>query len=395
MTYTVVGGGLSGLVAAVALAREGEQVELFEHRSHLGGRGASVTQDGFTFNFGPHAIYKNGLTYKTLQGWGIELAGGSPQLSSNSFAVADGRLYKLPVGAGSLFQCGYLNAFEKLDFGNSFRKLTALDPETVPGVTVDTWLAENVRTDKARAMVLALVRLSTYSNAPEHLSLAASVYQLQLSGGGVVYLDGGWQSMIDALAGEAQRLGVHIRTGEVSAVRPNTILAVPPQEIERLTGVSLPKRRPARMACLDLGLTELPPGAALFALGVDQPMYLSVHSQWAKLATRGKALVQIGSCLREDEHCTRESLEAFADIAMPGWRDRIVHARFLPEMTVVHAITQPEPRIAEDVLCSHPGLETVQIAGDWVGSQGMLADACTASALRAARGLLQAAGANH
>ena len=65
---------------------------------------------------------------------------------------------------------------------------------------------------------------------------------------------------------------------------------------------------------------------------------------------------------------------------MPGWRAEVDVERFLPDMTVVHAIAAPEGRPDVDAL----GMEGVALAGDWIGPDGMLADAAVASGLRAA-----------
>ena len=43
------------------------------------------------------------------------------------------------------------------------------------------------------------------------------------------------------------------------------------------------------MVCLDVALSSLPDKDALFALGVDRPLYFSVHSAYAKLAPNGGA----------------------------------------------------------------------------------------------------------
>lgn len=48
----VIGGGLSGLAAGIALARRGVQVDLFEARDTLGGCCATTTMGGYTFNDG-------------------------------------------------------------------------------------------------------------------------------------------------------------------------------------------------------------------------------------------------------------------------------------------------------------------------------------------------------
>src|SRR5690606_20230429 len=49
----VVGGGISGLVAACYLAKEGVHVSIFEKNSQLGGRGRVFSNNGFVFDMGP------------------------------------------------------------------------------------------------------------------------------------------------------------------------------------------------------------------------------------------------------------------------------------------------------------------------------------------------------
>jgi hypothetical protein len=141
------------------------------------------------------------------------------------------------------------------------------------------------------------------------------------------------------------------------------------------------------MASLDLALHCLAEGAAVFAIGLDVPLYLSAHSEWVKVAPAGKAAVHVAKYLGADQAepvRDRAELEAFADLLMPGWRDQLHYARFLPEMVVTHAVTGVTARPDVDVL----GLDGIRIAGDWVGPEGMLADAAVASGLRAARSLL-------
>jgi hypothetical protein len=119
---------------------------------------------------------------------------------------------------------------------------------------------------------------------------------------------------------------------------------------------------------------------------VDQPLYFSVHSAAAKLAPEGAALAHVGKYLGAGEPAAgdRQELEEFADRAMPGWRVVAEVVRFLPNMTVSYASATLEGRPDVDAL----GLEDVAIAGDWVGPDGMLADAAVASGLRAA-GMLE------
>jgi hypothetical protein len=88
---------------------------------------------------------------------------------------------------------------------------------------------------------------------------------------------------------------------------------------------------------------------------------------------------------REPSDEIERKLEGLLDKVQAGWRDAVVYRRFLPDMIVSHALptvalggTKGRPETAvRDV----PGLF---VAGDWVGPEGMLADASLASAKQAA-----------
>jgi phytoene dehydrogenase-like protein len=147
---------------------------------------------------------------------------------------------------------------------------------------------------------------------------------------------------------------------------------------------------PVRAACLDVALKSLPKPKAIFALAIDRPLYLSVHSATAQLAPEGNALIHVAKYLAPDEAGSTEEikreLEGLLDLVQPGWASEVIYNRFLPDLIVANAIAmaesggttgRPSPRV-KDV----PGLF---IAGDWVGKEGLLADASLRSAKEAAR----------
>lgn len=73
------------------------------------------------------------------------------------------------------------------------------------------------------------------------------------------------------------------------------------------------------------------------------------------------------------------------DSAQPGWREQVIHRRFMPALVVANDI----PQAARGGLAGRPGPEVPDapglfVAGDWVGPEGMLSDAATASARAAA-----------
>jgi hypothetical protein len=385
MKCTVIGGGLSGLIAAVALAQQGREVVLIEKRGELGGRAISTAMGPYIFNLGPHALYRAGALSQTLTRWGIAPAGGAPDLTNDGWIVHEDQKFKLPLGSGDLWNSPLFSTLDKVTGLAALAQLRL--PIGVRDLTAAQWLDRHATRPRVRQFLETLFRLSTYCAAMDALSAEALATQLKISGEGVLYVDGGWRTIVHSLSELARGLGVEIRTGQtVSQLTPNTILAIPPEEIAALTGAQLPSRVPVHMACLDLALESEPPNAARFALGLDQPFYLSMHSRWARLAPAGACLVQVGHYLRPGEEGSRSALESFCDCAMPGWRERIVHARYLPRLVVNHAVPGLQPRATIDALAR----DSVFIAGDWVGPQGMLSDASAASALAAASRLGQA-----
>ncbi|TMR38312.1 phytoene desaturase [Nonomuraea zeae] len=53
---TVIGGGVGGMVCALLLARQGNEVRLYEQLPRLGGKLAEHRRDGFTFSLGPSLL---------------------------------------------------------------------------------------------------------------------------------------------------------------------------------------------------------------------------------------------------------------------------------------------------------------------------------------------------
>src|SRR5262249_3971291 len=143
-------------------------------------------------------------------------------------------------------------------------------------------------------------------------SAGAAIAQLQSAlASGVLYLDGGWRTLVHGLRDAAEKEGVKIIAGaRVKAVERDervrgvrlegggfyaaqtVVTAAGPADacelVEGSEGTVLSEWAkssiPVRAACLNVALEYLPEPRALFALGVDRPLYFSVHSAAAKLA---------------------------------------------------------------------------------------------------------------
>jgi phytoene dehydrogenase-like protein len=411
----VVGGGLAGLTAAVLLAESGQRVAVFERSESIGGRAVTQVKDGFHFNLGPHAWYTGGPGTGVLARLGVRLPGRSPK-PAGAFALLDDRLHTLPIGFVSLLTTDLLGVHGKIEAARMLARLSRLDTAPFDGQTFSDWLDAHVRDPRVRDVLSMFVRVAVYANAPELMSAGTSLSSFQLVlRHNVLYLDRGWQSIVDALRAlaDARRVqvirsapvaeviredavrGVRLSGGETVSA-PNVVLAVPPdlaaglvpdmpaRVVERWSGVA------SKAACLDLGLARLPKHAHTVAFGVDRPLYYSVHSATADLAPAMGATIHVAKYLdpmtSHDPSADRGELEDCLDRLQPGWRSEIVVQRYLPAMTVANAI----PLAAANGLKGRPGVEVSELpglflAGDWVGPEGTLANASIASAAQAAK----------
>jgi len=443
----IVGGGLAGLASALFLARGGRNVTIFEKRRGLGGRAATHLRQGYRFNLGAHALYRAGGAASVYRELGIPLRGGAPK--AGGIALRDGEMFRLPLRLFSLIASGLLSVSAKLELAGLMIRLRRIDPRPFETISAREWLDTHISNADLRQLVEALIRLATYADNPDAMSAATAIHQLKIGGRGVLYLDEGWQKLIDALHSAAVSAGVNfvsssrvvgvgIRDGavqsvelgglEVDADRMDTMsVALPETKPEDVAGAPLKAgavilavdpitaselvedaqitktwmaMKPVTAACLDLALSRLPNPKNTFALGIDQPYYYSVHSKWAQLTPRGGALIHMvkykkegrGSDDYDDIRGARPNadeveLEDVLDRLQPGWRDVLVHRRFLPAMTVTNALVTPSMRRPEPVT----PIRGLYIAGDWVGNEGgFLSDAALTSARAAAKAILTA-----
>jgi phytoene dehydrogenase-like protein len=422
----IVGGGLAGLAAAALVARAGKDVLVLEKGRAAGGRAATQRKAGFSFNQGPHALYRGGAAMRVLKTLGITPAGGVPNVAG-SFAFDGGRLHTLPGGFVSLLSTSLLSLGGKLELGRFFTRLPRLRAGDHDRESVETWLASAIHDADVRRFLRAFTRLTTYAADSRRLSAGVAIAQMQSAlASNVLYLDGGWQTLVEALAKaahdaggdlscgaravatEPESRGHRVRLADGDSVLASAVIvaASPAIAAEIVAGGShagLRRRaesaRPVRAACLDLGLAATPRSKAKFALGVDRPLYFSLHSASARLAPPDGALIHVakylGADAADDATDAAPELEALVDRMHPGWRDVVVERRFLPNMIVANDLPTAEmggtAGRASVALADLPG---VYLAGDWVGPEGFLADASFASAAAAAeRAIAHANGA--
>src|ERR671930_214793 len=416
----IIGGGLAGLTTAALLARAGKAVTVFEHSSReIGGRARTTEIDGFYFNQGPHALYLTDASDSILKEIGITYTGGIP--AGKGYLISGGKKREIAGDYSSWLSGKSDGGLARSDESQFFNSPTKIDFSQLESVTVQEWLDKNIHDINDAEIIKTILRLNTYANDPDIQSIGPVLHQIYVaSRAGVMYLDGGWQTLVDGLLTVAKNAKAKIVMGKKAIrVKRNdssgwqvllsdktqvsakiVVIAAGPMDAYSLfddnerpdiLSRAAKEAKPVRLVCLDVALSSLPDKDTLFALGVDRPLYFSVHSAYAKLAPNGGALIHVAKYLgtsiepkpREDQ----PELEEFLDLLQPGWRQVLVKKRPLPNMVVSNAVVtaaggglggRPDPRIAENLY----------IVGDWVGKEGLLSNASVASAKHAAQQIL-------
>lgn len=416
-SVAVVGGGIAGLVAAVEAAELASgPVTLVDGGP---GRARTTERDGVHLNEGAHALYLEGALAGALGSWGIDVPGGAPD-PTGVWAVHDDRLTRFPTSPAALARTHLLGLRSKAAFTSLQLQLQRMDPATLAGRSVAEWLA--AKPADLRRVVEGLVRLTSYVNSPDLLDAGAAVAQLQRGiRGGVRYVDGGWATIVTALHRRFTALGGTTVRARVEAVTsgPEGVTLVTrdgglqaeaaivatgsPANASRLLGISRPAAWdlvPVEASCLDIWTRQTPSVPLL--LDLDRDLYLSTHAPVADLAPPGVTLVSVLHYLPAGtapaDHGTEVHLLREHAARAGITEDAILGQRALHRMTVANGFPLAERRgVAPSV--EVPGLRRVFVAGDWVDSGAMLADASAASAIEAAgaavavtRHLLAAAG---
>ncbi|MDA8039113.1 MAG: FAD-dependent oxidoreductase [Actinomycetota bacterium] len=400
----VVGAGLAGLAAATVAARAGASVVVYDVRC-AGGRARSDERDGFIFNQGPHALYRAGAGVGVLDRLGVRFEGSLPHPVAAGYREATGELGVLPSSPASLLRSPLVGIGDKVRLGRLLGRLPKLEAAPLARLSAAEWIETLGLTSNGAAVLSALTRVATYTSDLRFVSADAAVGQLQLAiEGNVLYLDGGWQTLVDGLVAAASAAGVRLFEGErvtaVQAGKQGTWDVSTPTVTVRAGSVVIAAGGPAAAramlsgapdwglgaaataTCLDLGLSSLP--ATRVAYGLDEPLYFSTHSPNARLAHSGGAVVHVmryGARTSEEDRAELWTLARRCGVG----DDEVVTERFLHQMTVCHALPRPGAGLAGRPATDATGSFGVFLAGDWVGPVGLLADGALASGEAAGR----------
>jgi len=372
---TVVGGGIAGLVAAIACAEEGAKVRLVEAHERLGGRARS-TDGPYKANLGPHAMYNDGAFWRWMRERDILPAYRKARLSGVRLRLG-GTLRRTPP-------LGTLPAILRLR-----------GREAPVATDFRTWAASHTDEDTA-ALAASAAGVFTFHHDPGELSAAfvwPRMVRLLLTVPSIVtYPVAGWTTLVAALEKRVHELGVIVDTGTRIDELPATptILATELEQARELLGDDSLRWRSGRTVCLDVGV-RYRRGDPTIVSDLDESGWIGRYSGAnPTIAPEGEELIQAQMPIRPGESADMAAmrLERFLDVSIEDWRERETWRRRQVMDGRSGALDMPGSSWRE-----RPAVDRgdgVFLAGDMVAAEGMLAEVSWASAVEAARLALKA-----
>jgi protoporphyrinogen oxidase len=223
----VIGGGYTGLVAALRLAQAGKEVTILERGTVIGGLASDFTVEGASLERAYHHLFKTD-TYIIDMAKELGVGDALKWHDSSVALYYDNALYPFK-GALDLIRFKPLSFINRIRAGlvvlylqktnqwEKFQKISAYD-----------WMLKAAGKEVTKVIWEPLLKgkFDKYYDKVAMAWLWARVHiraqSREVGGEKLGYFDGGFQVFTDALVNELKKLGVHIETGvEIEAISNN------------------------------------------------------------------------------------------------------------------------------------------------------------------------------
>lgn len=313
MRICVIGGGLTGLVAAQALAGEHE-IQLFEKMPYLGGCLSSYEVNGYWIErYYHHCFSKDVHLFALLRELGL-----MPLLewrTGTTGYYSGGTIYPLNTPM-EILRYPELSLMDKAKLG--YLTLTAkyADLFAFDDVPAEQYIIDHLGQNVYASFFEPLLK-SKFGNRRNEVSAAWLFSRIAIrsdrgvSGEHLGYLNGGFHNLIGALEKSIEKKGgvisrqdpvtTLVRSGERWAVNKTTydavISTIPPQELQKAGGPVMPQVPYQGAACVTLALDRQVTGGTYWLNMKDTAPYGAVisHTNFVPVERYGEHLVYLAS----------------------------------------------------------------------------------------------------
>ena len=358
---TIVGTGLSGLIAAIQIAEAGGRVVIHEAGARIGGRARTDTSL-HRVNLGNHALYRRGAFGEWLIENDLLPPVHYPSLTGLRL-LKDKRARRMVPELPQLLR----SASRQAPIDESYH----------------SWATREFDAKFAK-FAIAFAALPTYHPDPGTLSAAFVQERIARSveWRPVWYIQGGWIKLVEALAARAEALGVEIVTHSKLSRLPDgpCMVATDLATAAKLLDEPELDWPSSDTALLDIALQKRW-GDPTAVLGIDEHAYLASVSQGdPSVAPKGETLLQGVTGIRagEEPEAARERIYRLLDGGFKHWRERVVWRRIGVTRQAVGPADPPGTSWRD-----RPAIDRGRgrwLIGDRVAAPGILAETCFESA---------------
>jgi len=426
----VIGGGLAGLTAAAYLS-EHPDVEgvLFERSPQFGGRAFTYEKDGFTLNYGAHAIY--GIDRHTISKIGHELglSFSSRQVDKRKVVYEkNGRMTAAPLDAINMMKTDLLGPLEKVRFVGEIVSIVTNIHKMKNYATLGDFFAQSKASEEIKELWEHLV-CSNFFISPEDARkvpgpIICEYYQnLFLAQRPVNYILGSWavitnqlsqkieksgrwelstREAVDTVAADGERF--RLTTKKRSELFDYVIFAMPVQQVAKLLRGTQWEAEVAEyedhvsteVLVYDVGLKRVVNRPFSYISDIDNKVFISdISATDNTIAPPDSQLLQGIAYLHDNFESDEErkayqerrveQMEQLFDRHYPGWRDEIAVKR-MSKKAMVQSVKHIAGNLAMPV--QKDGLP-FYFCGDGCEGKGQLAERAFSSAREAARRLIK------
>ena len=241
-TSAVIGGGISGITAALELSKAGDRVHLFEKAAQFGGKIAETEVNGITIPTGPdNFLARRTEVFELASELGLDDRLISPSAGSARI-YRDGRLHPLPpnvLGVPATTELSGTGLISEFGSRRAAEDLAAADDRTVRDESVGSLIRRRLGDEVLEYLVDPLLgginagdsdRLSLQSGTPQLAQLRAKHPSLTTAAKmtlderppnpGPVFstIDGGMARLVDHAVSRLTDLGVTIHLGTNASI---------------------------------------------------------------------------------------------------------------------------------------------------------------------------------